>query len=88
MLAAPLFGQAQFKRDIIDPAAKYYLPLKAKDFAMTNMEMSQLENSTRVSTVWSPEGYDGHVHVLPLLAALLPALFIVAAAAGFLYFVV
>jgi hypothetical protein len=55
---------------------------------MTNMEMTHLENSSRTSNVWSPEGYDGHVHLWPLLAALVPALFIVAAAAGFLYFVV
>lgn len=55
---------------------------------MTHMEITALEHSARATHSWMPEGYDGQTHVLPLLAALIPALFIVGAAAFFLFAVV
>ncbi len=48
--------------------------------AMTHMEIANLEHAGRSAFAWSPEGYDGKTHVSELLAALVPALGILAVA--------
>ncbi len=52
---------------------------------MTQMEINALEHSARAALAWSPEGYDGRIHLGALLGAILPAIGILAAAAAFLF---
>jgi hypothetical protein len=53
--------------------------------AMTQVEIDALENASRAALAWSPEGYDGRVHLGAVLGALLPAIGILAVAAAFLF---
>ena len=53
--------------------------------AMTQMEINNLEHASRSVMAWSPEGYDGRVHLGALVGALVPALGILAVAAAFLF---
>ena len=46
---------------------------------MTQMEINALEHAGRAAMVWSPEGYDGRVHLGAVLGAMLPAIGILAA---------
>ena len=52
---------------------------------MTQMEIDALEHASRATLAWSPEGYDGRVHLGAVLGALVPAIGILAAAAAFLF---
>ncbi len=52
---------------------------------MTQMEISTLEHAGRAAMAWSPEGYDGQIHIGAVLGAMLPAIGILAAAAAFLF---
>ena len=52
---------------------------------MTQVEINALENAGRAAMAWSPEGYDGRVHLGAVLGALVPAIGILAAAAAFLF---
>lgn len=52
---------------------------------MTQMDIDRLEHSARAALAWSPEGYDGRIHLGALLAAMLPAIGILGAAAVFLF---
>lgn len=52
---------------------------------MTQMEIDTLEHAGRTVMAWSPEGYDGRVHLGAVLRALLPAIGILAVAAAFLF---
>ena len=52
---------------------------------MTQMEMNVLEHAGRAAMAWSPEGYDGRIHLGAVLGALVPAIGILAAAAAFLF---
>lgn len=52
---------------------------------MTQLEITNLEHASRSAMAWSPEGYDGKVHVAPLLRAMVPAVGILATAATFLF---
>ena len=52
---------------------------------MTQMEINNLEHASRSVMAWSPEGYDGRVHLGALVGALVPALGILAVAAAFLF---
>jgi len=52
---------------------------------MTRMAINVLEDAGRAAMAWSPEGYDGRVHLGAVLAALVPAIGILAAAAAFLF---
>jgi hypothetical protein len=52
---------------------------------MTQMEITALENAGRSAMAWSPEGYDGQVHFSAVLAAMVPAIGILAVAAAFLF---
>ena len=54
---------------------------------MTMMEINALEHAGRSAMVWSPEGYDGRVHLGALLGAMLPAIGILAVAAALLFVV-
>jgi hypothetical protein len=49
------------------------------------MEIDTLEHASRAALAWSPEGYDGRVHLGAVFAALVPALGILAVAAAFLF---
>jgi hypothetical protein len=49
------------------------------------MEINALEHAGRAAMAWSPEGYDGRVHLRAVLGALVPALGILAAAAAILF---
>jgi len=53
--------------------------------AMTQMEINTLEHASRSAMAWSPEGYDGRVHLGALIGALVRALGILAVAAAFLF---
>jgi flagellar motor component MotA len=53
--------------------------------AMTQMEIDTLEHASRAVMAWSPEGYDGRIHLGAMLGAILPAIGILAAAAAFLF---
>jgi len=55
---------------------------------MTRSEISALEQASRMSTVWAPEGYDGRTHFRAVATALAPALFILSAAATVLFSVI
>ncbi len=52
---------------------------------MTQMEIDTLEHASRMAMAWSPEGYDGKVHLSAVLGAVVPAIGILAAAAAFLF---
>jgi hypothetical protein len=52
---------------------------------MTQTEITALEHAGRTAMAWSPEGYDGQVHLGAVLAAIVPAIGILAAAAAFLF---
>lgn len=52
---------------------------------MTQMEINALENAGRTAMAWSPEGFDGRIHVGSLLGAIVPAIGILAVAAAFLF---
>jgi hypothetical protein len=54
---------------------------------MTLMEINTLEHAGRSAMVWSPEGYDGRIHLGALLGAMVPAIGILAAAAALLFVV-
>jgi hypothetical protein len=51
---------------------------------MTKLDIDVLEHAGRVAMAWSPEGYDGRVHLGAVLGALVPAIGILAVAATFL----
>jgi hypothetical protein len=53
--------------------------------AMTQMEINSLEAASRSVLAWSPEGYDGRVHLGAVFGALVSALGILAAAAALLF---
>jgi hypothetical protein len=52
---------------------------------MTQVEINALKHAGRSAMAWSPEGYDGRVHLGAVLGALVPAIGILAAAAAFLF---
>jgi len=52
---------------------------------MTQMEINALEHAGRAAMAWSPEGYDGRVHLSAVLGAMLPAIGILAAAIAALF---
>lgn len=52
---------------------------------MTLMEINALEHAGRAAMAWSPEGYDGRLHLGAVLGALVPAVGILAAAAAILF---
>ena len=52
---------------------------------MTQMEINAREDAGRATMAWSPEGYDGRIHLGAVLGALVPAIGILAAAAAFLF---
>ena len=52
---------------------------------MTQMEIAALEHASRSTLAWSPEGYDGRIHLGAVLAAMLPAIGIIAVAAAVLF---
>ena len=52
---------------------------------MTRMEITALEHAGRAAMAWSPEGYDGQIHLGAVLRAIVPAIGILAAAAAFLF---
>ena len=54
---------------------------------MTQIEIDTLEHASRSALAWSPEGYDGRIHYGAVLAALIPAVGILAVAAAFLFFI-
>lgn len=53
---------------------------------MTQMEINALEHAGRTAMAWSPEGYDGRVHLGAVLGALVPSIGILAAAFLFVAF--
>ena len=52
---------------------------------MTQMEIKALAHAGNRISAWSPEGYDGRVHVAALLGAMTPAIGILAVAATILF---
>ena len=52
---------------------------------MSYLQADILERAARATMAWSPEGYDGRVHVGAVMTAVLPAIGILAAAAAFLF---
>ncbi len=52
---------------------------------MTQMEIDTLEHAGRSAMAWTPQGYDGRIHFGAVLAAMVPAVGILAAAATFLF---
>jgi hypothetical protein len=52
---------------------------------MTMLEINALEHAGRSAMAWSPEGYDGRIHLRAVLGAMLPAIGILAVAAAFLF---
>ena len=52
---------------------------------MTHVDFGRIEHAGRAAMAWSPEGYDGRVHLGAVLGAALPAFGILAAAAAFLF---
>lgn len=52
---------------------------------MTLMEINALENAGRAAMAWSPEGYDGRIHLRAVLGAAVPAIGILAVAAAVLF---
>ena len=53
---------------------------------MTDIEISTLEHASRTSIAWVPEGYDGQTHFPAVLAAIVPAMLIIAFTASLLFF--
>lgn len=51
---------------------------------MTRLEIANLEHASRSSFGWAPEGYDGRTHYGAVLAAITPAVGILAVAATLL----
>ena len=51
---------------------------------MTRLELANLEHAAHSATAWMPEGYDGRVHYSAVLAAIVPAVGILAVAATLL----
>jgi hypothetical protein len=51
---------------------------------MTRLEIANLEHAARSAVVWLPEGYDGRTHYGAVLAAIIPAVGILAVAATLL----
>ncbi len=51
---------------------------------MTHIEIAKLEHASRSAFGWVPEGYDGRTHYAEVLAALVPAVGILAVAATLL----
>ena len=51
---------------------------------MTQLDSRVLEQAGRIAMAWSPEGYDGRVHLGAVLGAMLPAIGILAVAASLL----
>ena len=47
---------------------------------MTRQEIANLEHASRAAIAWIPEDYAGHTHYGAVLAALIPALGILAVA--------
>ena len=47
---------------------------------MTQIEIANLEHAGRSAFAWTPEGYDGKTHFTEVLAALVPAVGILAVA--------
>ncbi len=47
---------------------------------MTRTEIASLEHAGRAAFAWVPEGYDGRTHYRSVLAALVPAVGILAVA--------
>ena len=52
---------------------------------MTQMEIDALEHASRSAIAWSPEGYDGQIHLGAVLGAMVPAIGILAVAAAILF---
>ena len=51
---------------------------------MTQIEIANLEHAGRSAFAWTPEGYDGKIHLTRLFLALVPAAGVLAAAGTFL----
>jgi hypothetical protein len=51
---------------------------------MTQLETNVLEHAGRIAMAWSPEGYDGRIHLRAVLGAMAAAVGILAVAATFL----
>ena len=51
---------------------------------MTRLEIANLEHAARWAVAWIPEGYDGRTHYGAVLAAIVPAVGILAVAATLL----
>lgn len=51
---------------------------------MTRLEIANLEHAPRSAVAWIPEGYDGGTHYGAVLAAIVPAVGILAVAATLL----
>jgi hypothetical protein len=51
---------------------------------MTHLEIANLEHASRSAFGWAPEGYDGRTHYGAVLAAIIPAVGILAVAATLL----
>lgn len=51
---------------------------------MTRLEIANLEHPARSAVAWIPEGYDGQTHYGAVLAAVIPAVGILAVAATLL----
>jgi len=80
-----LFGQRSQARI---QTAKTGPPFRSKDKqeqAMTQMEIDTLEHASRTAMAWSPEGYDGRIHLGAVLGAMVPAIGILVAAAVVLF---
>ena len=52
---------------------------------MTHVDFGRIEHAGRAAMAWSPEGYDGRLHLGAVLGAMVPAIGILAAAAAFLF---
>jgi hypothetical protein len=52
---------------------------------MTNHEIATLEHAGRSAFAWTPESYDGRTHYGAVIAALVPAVGIIAVAATLLF---
>ena len=51
---------------------------------MTPLDSRVLEHASRIAMAWSPEGYDGRIHLGAVLGAMIPAIGILAVAASLL----
>ena len=56
-----------------------------KNKAKTQKKNNALEHAGRAAMAWSPEGYDGRIHLSAVLGVMVPAIGILAAAAAFLF---